>query len=265
MPENTNHLTSDVYKRLMEEAIIQANAAVDKKKHRESEDGRKEMLEGKLKEFIEDRRKVEMSIEKGLEDGDKEFKKNMDYLKRERNIDMGNTEDKSLSDQVNEWEKDLSEQERAAIKADMENGVGVKYDGGKLRYAEILPVLWIRRLTEVLEYGCSEKYSMHNWKGLDPARLLNAGFRHLLEVTESMQEEGNPLCIDKESALFNIYQSAWNLMAAGYILEQELKAEVVDGDLSVRRYPVRISNSISIDAMNYLSDKSKKNLGYDED
>jgi len=126
----------------------------------------------------------------------------------------------ALTEQINEWEKDLTKQERISIKEDMENGVGVKYDDGKMRLAQIIPPIWIRRLGEVLEYG-TIKYSMHNWKGLNPDRLLDAAFRHMLEVNESLQECSNPMCVDKESGLYNIYQAAWNLMAAAYILEKD--------------------------------------------
>ena len=124
------------------------------------------------------------------------------------------------------WLSGLSEEEATQKRKDMEDGVGVKYDQGKLRIAELIPPLWIRRLTEVLEYGCSKKYTMHNWKGLPAEKLLNAGLRHTLEVMEGLQDNGDAMCTDTESQLFNIYQAAWNLLAGAYILEKQMVEKV---------------------------------------
>lgn len=123
------------------------------------------------------------------------------------------------------WLVGLTPSEADQKRQDMKDGIGIKYNQGKLRHAQLIPALWIRRLTEVLEYGCSEKYTMHNWKGVPAEDFLDSSFRHILDVIEGLQENGNALVRDPESQLYNIYQTAWNLLAAGYNLEKQLERD----------------------------------------
>ncbi len=118
------------------------------------------------------------------------------------------------------WLKDLSANDVTKHLRDMKDGIGIRYDKGKHRHATLLPVLWIRRLTEILEYG-AKKYTDQNWKGLDVENCINSGMRHLLDVVESMQDGKDTMCRDEESNLYHIYQAAWNLLAAGYIMENQ--------------------------------------------
>ncbi len=143
-----------------------------------------------------------------------------DDPKKVREVDEGPVIDALRTPRDQPWLAGLTPDEADQKRQDMKDGIGVKYNKGKHRIAQIIPVLWIRRLVEVLEYGCSTKYSMHNWKGLPPRDLLDSAGRHFLDVMEGLQDNDDPMVRDSESQLFHIYQAAWNLLAAAHNLEK---------------------------------------------
>lgn len=70
------------------------------------------------------------------------------------------------------------------------DGVGLKFDKGKLRL-DLLDAESIEELARVLGFG-AEKYAENNWrKGIKMTRLLAASFRHLFAIMrgEDIDEE----------------------------------------------------------------------------
>jgi hypothetical protein len=80
------------------------------------------------------------------------------------------------------------------------NEVGIKYDGGKLRWS-LLPINEIEDILKVLEFG-ARKYSPDNWKKIDFAldRYYDALMRHLSEWKKNY-DNGIYNVKDEESGL----------------------------------------------------------------
>jgi hypothetical protein len=80
------------------------------------------------------------------------------------------------------------------------NQVGIKYDGGKLRWS-LLPINEIEDILKVLEFG-ARKYSPDNWKKIDLAldRYYDALMRHLSEWKKNY-DKGISNVKDEESGL----------------------------------------------------------------
>ena len=90
---------------------------------------------------------------------------------------------------------------------------GIKFDGGKLRLAEMMQDfrLPLSAVCRVWEFG-ADKYEKSNWKKVDNAtdRYTNAMLRHLME------EEAKPF--DDESELLHAAHVAWNAIARLYFI-----------------------------------------------
>ena len=93
---------------------------------------------------------------------------------------------------------------------------GIKFDGGKLRLAEMLQDfrLPLSAVCRVWEFG-ADKYEKSNWKKVDNAvdRYTNAMLRHLME------EEAKPF--DDESEILHAAHVAWNALARLYFIMHE--------------------------------------------
>ena len=99
--------------------------------------------------------------------------------------------------------------------------VGIKYDGGKPRLAEMVVDFApeMIELCKVWEFG-ADKYSKSNWKLVDNGidRYTNAMLRHLLAETNNLY--------DDESKLLHAAHIAWGALARlHFILKETSKDE----------------------------------------
>lgn len=79
----------------------------------------------------------------------------------------------------------------------------VKYDAGKDRWS-LLPMASIRQVVKVLTYGAA-KYQDEGWRKVEPARYLDALYRHLYEW-------GMGRTHDEESGLPHLAHALCNLV-----------------------------------------------------
>ena len=93
---------------------------------------------------------------------------------------------------------------------------GIKFDGGKLRLAEMMQDfrLPLSAVCKVWEFG-ADKYEKSNWKKVGNAidRYTNAMLRHLME------EEAKPF--DDESEILHAAHVAWNALARLHFIMYE--------------------------------------------
>lgn len=95
--------------------------------------------------------------------------------------------------------------------------VGIKYDGGKPRLAEMMMDFApeIIELCKVWEFG-ADKYNKSNWKSVDDGenRYLNALFRHSIAAVENEY--------DDESKLLHCAHMIFNCMAYTHFVLKRL-------------------------------------------
>lgn len=96
---------------------------------------------------------------------------------------------------------------------DSQQGVGLKYDGGKTRWS-LLPFQAIEEQAKVMGFG-AEKYAAHSWKHVPNGveRYTDAAFRHLVSYTQGEHT-------DPES---NYHHLAHALCCISFVLELELE------------------------------------------
>lgn len=107
---------------------------------------------------------------------------------------------------------------------------GIKFDGGKLRLAEMMQDfrLPLSAVCRVWEFG-ADKYEKSNWKKVDNAidRYTNAMLRHLME------EEAKPF--DDESEILHAAHVAWNALARLHFIMYEKGLPICMRPVSVMR------------------------------
>lgn len=85
-----------------------------------------------------------------------------------------------------------------------ENGTGVKYDQGKLRW-DLMPLREMEQVVEVFTYG-AQKYGDRNWeKGIALDRLYAAAMRHITAKQKGIE-------VDEESGLDHLAHATANLL-----------------------------------------------------
>lgn len=103
-------------------------------------------------------------------------------------------------------------------------GVGAKYDAGKLRVGLLLNGLAyeLEEIAAVLTYG-GEKYAAHSWQNVPEGRerYFDALGRHLLEISKGH-------VLDDESGLRHVAHMACDLLFIMYLDRHALKEEMGD-------------------------------------
>jgi hypothetical protein len=88
--------------------------------------------------------------------------------------------------------------------------IGLRFNGGKLP-VHLVPVSWIRGLSEVMKFG-STKYADRNWElGMKWSICYGCAMRHLMAWFGGESH-------DQESGLHHLLHAAWNCLA-GYFYE----------------------------------------------